>query len=145
MANYEIKYKMPTAEEWRYLRSFTEWKVFEDSAFETAAQNSVFGVSVYDSAKIIGMGRIVGDGIICFYIQDIIVACEYRHKQVGALILTCLLKYIYQYSEIGSTIALFSHLGTERFYERFGFVVREKNGKGSGMYLPYSRLQELKL
>ena len=110
-----------------------------------SAKNSVFGVCVYDSDKIIGMGRIVGDGIICFYIQDIFVVNEYRNKQVGTLILNNLLMYIKEHAEKGSTIALFSHIGTENFYKHFGFLIREKNGKGSGMYLPYFKLQELYL
>lgn len=143
--NYKIKCKMPSPQEWQYLRNLSEWKVFEKSVFEVAAKNSVFGVCVYDYDKIIGMGRIVGDRIICFYIQDIIVANEYRNKQVGTLILNNLLKYIRTHAEKDATIALFSHIGTEEFYEQFGFLVREKNGKGSGMYLPYSKLQELHL
>ncbi len=68
-----IEYKMPTPSEWQYLRSLSEWKIFSKEAFSEAAKHSVCGVCVYDQNKIVGMGRIVGDGIICFYIQDDIV------------------------------------------------------------------------
>lgn len=137
-----IEYKMPTPSEWHYLRSLSEWKIFSKKTFSEAAKHSVYGVCVYDQNKIVGMGRIVGDGIICFYIQDVFVTKEYRNKHIGTLIMQHLLKYIKSCGEKGATIALFSHIGTEQFYEQFGFLVREKTGKGSGMYLPFSKLEE---
>ena len=140
---YLIKNEMPSPQEWRYLRSLSEWNVFSETTFKIAIEKSVFGVCAYDHNKIIGMGRIVGDGIICFYIQDLFVVEEYINKHVGTLILHSLLHYIKEHAEAGATIALFSHAGTETFYEKFGFLVREKSGKGSGMFLPYTKLQEI--
>lgn len=137
-----IEYKLPSPMEWKYLRSFSDWKIFSDDVFHKAAQCSLFGVCIYDNNKIVGMGRIVGDGIICFYIQDVIIDVDYRNRHVGTLIMKHLLKYILSHAEPDATIALFSHIGTEKFYEHFGFLVREMNQKGSGMFLPYSNLQE---
>ncbi len=139
---YKMEYKLPSPAEWQYLRRFTDWKIFSKDVFMVAAKKSIFGVCVYDNKKIVGMGRITGDGIISFYIQDIIVVDTYRHKHIGTLILKHLLTYIKKHGEKDATIGLFSHIGTETFYENFGFLVREKNGKGSGMYLPYSKLEE---
>lgn len=139
---FKIEYKLPTPTEWQYLREVSEWKVFSEKVFDIAAKHSIFGVCVYNQNEIIGMGRIVGDGIICFYIQDVFVIKEYRNKYIGTLIMKHLLNYIKTYGERDATIALFSHVGTEKFYNELGFLVREKNGKGSGMYLPFSKLEE---
>jgi len=38
-------------------------------------RNSLFGVVVLHGEQAVGMGRVVGDGAICFYRQDI-VCCQ---------------------------------------------------------------------
>ena len=41
---------------------------------ETCLDNSLFLVSIYDSENLIGFGRVVGDGVLCFYIADVLVS-----------------------------------------------------------------------
>ena len=47
---------------------------------EISLQNSIYCITVKDNNQIIGMGRIVGDGAIYFYIQDIVVHPEYQKE-----------------------------------------------------------------
>ena len=62
---------------------------------ETSIKNSIFSVTVKDSHKLIGMGRIVGDGAIYYYIQDIVVHPEYQGQGIGKKIM----KEVHSHSE----------------------------------------------
>ena len=48
--------------------------------------NGLFTVSAYHEEKLIGMGRLVGDGSMYWYIQDVAVLPEYQRKGIGSAI-----------------------------------------------------------
>ena len=73
----------PTLEEYIYLCTSVGWNNFMNfDVAETSIRNSVFSVIVKNHHNIIGMGRIVGDGAIYFYIQDIVVHPKYKAGNV---------------------------------------------------------------
>ena len=49
--------------------------------------------------KIIGYGRLIGDGICFVYIHDVMVLPEYQHKKIGTKIMNKLLEKI-EYGEV---------------------------------------------
>lgn len=61
---------------------------------EKALQNGLFHVSAICYGKTVGMGRLVGDGAMYWYLQDIIVLPEYQGKGIGKNIVNRLLKHI---------------------------------------------------
>lgn len=72
-----------------------------------------------EDKKLIGMGRIISDGIIDAYIQDVIVLTKYRKMGIGKKIVQFLVKYC-QNNNI-SYISLVGEPGTEHFYKNLGF------------------------
>jgi GNAT superfamily N-acetyltransferase len=79
------------------------------------------------------MSRIVGDGGMVFYIQDVIVIPEYQQQGIGARMMEKIMNYIRAYASINSVIGLMAAKGVEPFYEKFGFVARPNDRYGSGM------------
>ena len=85
------------------------------------------------------MGRIVGDGAVICYIQDLIVIPSYQKKGVGRMIIDRLVKFAkdikFQDTEI--MLDLMCAKGREEFYKKSGFTARpnEKLGPGMIMYL----------
>lgn len=73
-------------------------------------------------SNIIGMGRVVGDGMY-FTIVDVVVRPEYQGKKVGTAIIKSMLQYIEQSMCEGSrvSIQLISEVGKEQFYIKQGF------------------------
>ena len=73
--------------------------------------------------EVIGMGRLVGDGVMYWYLQEIIVQPEYQGKGIGTAIVNKLLEYITEHTEKGefTSVGLTAAEGKEGFYERFGF------------------------
>ncbi|MBQ3583196.1 MAG: N-acetyltransferase, partial [Lachnospiraceae bacterium] len=55
------------------LRKAVNWKVLNTKQAETALNNSIYKVCAYDGDMPVGMGRIVGDGAVIAYIQDLVV------------------------------------------------------------------------
>ena len=114
----------PSIEQWKEMRRIGKWLIHDDNVFEKAIINSLHFVSVYDGEQIIGIGRVVGDNSICFYLHDVIVHPMYRNKGIGSAIVINLLSYIKKYSCPNATIQLMAHKGSEKFYQSFGFISR---------------------
>ena len=123
MKNYKVFIDTPpTLDEYSYLCSSVGWEDFMNfEVAETSIQNSVFSVIVKDTHNIIGMGRIVGDGAIYFYIQDIIVHPDYQGKGIGKDIMNALMEYLEKNAPEKAFIGLFASKGKTAFYEKYDF------------------------
>jgi hypothetical protein len=64
MENIRIERRRLTVDEYQTLRGTTNWFKIEDKVVEKSIENDLFSVCVYDGQKLVGMGRIVGDGAI---------------------------------------------------------------------------------
>jgi len=88
-----------------------------------ALKNGLFNVSAVYKGETIGMGRLVGDGAMYWYLQEIIVLPEYQGKGIGKRIVNRLIEYI-EYTAIPGTsveVGLTAVKGKEPFYEKLGF------------------------
>lgn len=61
--------KAPSVDEFLALRAITGWSSVERSVAAESLHNSLFHVVVYDDFQLVGMGRVVGDGAMYFYVQ----------------------------------------------------------------------------
>lgn len=97
----------------------------------------MYSVSVYDDDKIIGYGRIIGDGICFLYIHDVMVIPKYQNKKIGSQIMNKLLEKVNQIKIENPYVRVYlgASKGKEKFYERIGFITREDANLGSGMIL----------
>lgn len=50
---------------------------------ERALQNDLLDIVAIHNEEVIGMGRLVGDGVMYWYLQEIIVMPEYQGKGIG--------------------------------------------------------------
>lgn len=121
------------------LREAVGWKKLTERQAELALENCIYCISAYDEGRLIGMGRIVGDGAVICYIQDLIVLPEYHGRGVGSALIKHLKNYVQSLSADGEEMmfALMCAKGREGFYEKHGFIARptEKLGPGMIMYL----------
>ena len=90
---------------------------------EDALKNGLFNVSAIYNGKVIGMGRLIGDGAMYWYLQDISILPEYQRKGIGKCIVNRLIEHI-ENTAIPNTcieIGLSAVKGKEAFYEKLGF------------------------
>ena len=125
---YQFIKKLPTPEEYNFLREKVGWGIYNIQILKNSLPNSIFSVCVYLQDKIIGMGRVIGDNGLCFYIQDVIVLPEYQNQGIGNQIMKEIMEYIQEHSNNNSCIGLMSAYGREAFYEKYGFIKdRQRN------------------
>ncbi|WP_426452839.1 GNAT family N-acetyltransferase [Paenibacillus sp. S-38] len=132
---FEIVERPPTVEEHLMLWQAAGWGTVDSRMAETSIARSVHAVVAEAEGRTVGMGRIVGDGAMYFYIQDVAVLPEYRGRGIGRAIVERLLAYIRanRYAQGLAFVGLFASPGKEGFYERFGF--RDHSPSMTGMFL----------
>ena len=122
---------------YKYINKFNEADVknlYEDAGWTSytkdlpklmeAIDASLMVISAWDDAKLIGLIRVVGDGLVIIYIQDILVLNAYKRKGVGSK----LLKYVLEnYKDVRQKVLLTDDgEDTRGFYEANGFVSCDK-------------------
>jgi ribosomal protein S18 acetylase RimI-like enzyme len=132
ITRYNIEHRKPTVKEYQNLRGTTDWFSIEDEVVERSLANDLFSVCVLTNSQLVGMGRIVGDGAIYFYIQDIIVAPDYKGKGVGRYIMNEIESFLKENASNNSFIGLMAAEGVQEFYRKFGYI--ERPGTKPGMY-----------
>lgn len=132
-----IKENVNSIEEFNYLYDAVGWGSYDEKVSEKALANTMYSVSVYDDDKIIGYGRIIGDGICFLYIHDVMVIPKYQNKKIGSQIMNKLLEKVNKIKIENPYVRVYlgASKGKEKFYERFGFIKREDANLGSGMIL----------
>lgn len=119
--HYQISRRTPTPEEYKALCAAVDWADYMNlEVAEDSLQQSVFAVVAQLGEEIVGMGRIVGDGKIYFYIQDIAVAPEHQGKGVGSMIMDEITEFLKENAPEKAFIGLFASQGRETFYRRYG-------------------------
>ena len=120
-------------EEYNVLREAVGWGSIDKKMAEISLSNSLCHVTARDRGELIAMGRVVGDGAVYFYIQDVIVLPNYQDQGVGQLIMQKVELYLGSVTKPGSTIGLLAAKGKESFYTHYGYKERTGNPLGRGM------------
>ncbi|MBE5813294.1 MAG: GNAT family N-acetyltransferase [Clostridiales bacterium] len=135
--NITIKENINNVKEFNLLYDAVGWGAYDEEISQKALANNVYSVSIYDEEKIIGYGRIIGDGIVFLYIHDVMVLPEYQSKGIGTKIMNKLLEYIKKLKNENPYLRVYlgASKGREDFYKKFGFITRNEYGVGEGMIL----------
>ena len=129
----EIIEKQPNAQEYRFMRSLVGWGLHDVEVIERAMPNSLYGVCAYVDGAIVGMARVIGDGGLTYYVQDVIVHPAYQRQGIGTHIMDRVMAYISTHASQNSVVGLMAAKGKEPFYEKYGFTCRPNDHLGSGM------------
>ncbi len=133
MSDCTIIEKLPQAEEYNWLREQVGWRTHPEEAIRKALPNSLYGVCAYQAGQLVGMARVIGDGGLVYYIQDVIVVPACQRQGIGAQMMDRVMNYIRAHASQNMTVGLMSAKGKEAFYEKYGFTVRPTERLGAGM------------
>jgi len=128
-----ISHDALTAELYESVRETADFHHYGIEDVRTALSGGLCSVVAYVDGEVAGIGRVVGDGRIAFFIKDLVVLPEYRHCGVGAAMLDALIDRIREQCCDHAYVGLMSTPGKEQFYEGHGFIRRPTGGFGSGM------------
>jgi GNAT superfamily N-acetyltransferase len=115
------------------LRESVGWATFPPEVAERSLAATPFCVCAFLGDELIGMGRILGDGVISFYIGNVMVRPDYQRTGIGREIMERIAAYLDEHAAPGAIASLLSIKGRESFYTRFGFEPRPDEHHGSGM------------
>lgn len=132
-----------TVEQYLHLRQLVRWKPLPVEQAQRALDNSLYVLAAYHDGELVGMGRLVGDGAVICYIQDLIVVPNIQTHGIGSMIIERLIAYAESIGIPGTTMMLdlMCAKSREKFYQKHGFIARPTDDLGPGMiqYLEISR------
>lgn len=133
MIDFKLFENQLSAEGFLRLKLATGFRNRPITQVEQALENDLLDVVAVANNEVIGMGRLVGDGVMYWYLQEIIVLPEYQGNGIGTSIVNHLLEYIKNNTFEGdfTCVGLTAAEGKETFYERFGF----KKSNGMNLYI----------
>jgi GNAT superfamily N-acetyltransferase len=119
---YRLVDRVATLEEYRHICTEVGWaEVMNFDAAATALPRSLYGVVAVLDNQVVGMGRIVGDGAIFYYLQDVAVLPEHQGLGLGTQIVDRLVTLVRANAPEKAFFGVFAAEGTLPFYQRFGF------------------------
>lgn len=130
---FQTCFHPPSVENFILLRQLVGWESPATSVTSVSIDNSLFWVCVYNSDQLIATGRVIGDGAMYFYIQDIIVAPEHQGLGIATTLMEHVESYLAQSCQQHATVGLLSVRGKEAFYNKFGYLMRDGRTLGYGM------------
>jgi ribosomal protein S18 acetylase RimI-like enzyme len=118
--------RLPSPAEHRTLAEAVGWEhAFDWDTMPASLTGSVCGVVAQEDGETVGMGRVVGDGVFYFYVQDVVVLPDHQGRGIGEEILRRLVAAVDAIAPPKAFIGLFAAGSSTDFYRRHGFEVHE--------------------
>ncbi len=119
-------HEVPSPQDLVTLYSSVGWTRYTEQPerLHQAVMRSLRVVSARDGDRLVGLARVVGDGLTIIYLQDILVDPAYQRQGIGRALLREVLQ---PYDDVRQQVLLTDdEPGQREFYEHMGFTeVRE--------------------
>ena len=126
---YEVEQRLPTVDEHHRLAASVDWEDhFDWATIGGSIAGSLHGVVITDDGVVVAMGRIVGDGVRYFYLQDVIVHPDHTEGGLGSRVVEALLEWIALTAPAPAFVGLFASPEAESLYGEFGFDTADMTG-----------------
>jgi GNAT superfamily N-acetyltransferase len=133
--NYEIIEKIPTVSEYQLLRESVGWHNHAIVVAQKSLENSLYSVCAVADGGVVGIGRLVGDGYIYFYLQDVIVLPKYQGNGIGYEIAETIRNHVLSIAQPGAFFGLMAAENVSKMYEKLGFKCQPQNRPGMSMWI----------
>ena len=101
------------------------------AAAARALRDDLFDVVVLlDGETPVACCRVIGDGALTFYVQDLLVVPKMQRKGVGTKVIRLVLGHLGTIAPPGAFVGLMAAPGTESFFARNGFAARPADAPG---------------
>ena len=126
----QLVYKTPTAQDYVSLRLRSGMGQKNLERAKIALANSLFTVSIYEDEKLIGFGRVVGDGAITFAVSDIMVDRDYLRRGYAEQIMQAIDRFFDENAHEDSYILLIANQPADLLYQKHRFEYLPENKCG---------------
>lgn len=128
--NIQVVYGAPSADDYVSLRLRSGMGNKDLKRSEVALKNSLFIVALYDEEKLIGFGRVVGDGGITYVVSDIMVDKDYQRRGLAEQIMKSIDGYFEENAHEDSYICLIANHPADLLYNKHKFEYLPENKHG---------------
>jgi ribosomal protein S18 acetylase RimI-like enzyme len=119
--SYEQRPEVPTVEEYRQLRVVCGLSPKSADAATRGLPNSLFATTIRDRGKLIGMGRVVGDGGCNYEVVDVAVHPDYQRQGLGHRIMAAVMAWLAEQAPASAYVSLIADHHSPTLYSKFGF------------------------
>jgi ribosomal protein S18 acetylase RimI-like enzyme len=130
VSDYRLIERVPSVENYNRIRIAAGLAGRDPQAVEIGLSNTLFGVCVERDGRIVGFGRLVGDGGLFFEVVDVAVLPEHQRSGLGKMIMDTLTSWLRDNAPRDAYVKLIAEGGTTGFYERYGFRARTQESSG---------------
>ncbi len=123
-SGFEIVECLPSVEAYQKMRRAVGWAEVDEEAVQRGLAQSLYSVCVLRDGETVGHGRVVGDGGVYFYIQDVMLLPEYQGQGLGSRIMAAIMAYLDRHAKHNSFVGLMAAEGVASFYHKYGFTER---------------------
>lgn len=96
-----------------------------------ALRDDLFNVVVLlDGETPVACCRVIGDGALTFFIQDLLVVPKMQRKGIGSKTMELILAHLGTTAPAGASVGLLAAPGTATFFEKHGFAARPADAPG---------------
>lgn len=134
--NIELHETPPEAGEYRALRVAAGLSPKTEEAADRGLAGSLYGVCLRDGGRLVGMGRLVGDGGLNYEVVDVAVHPDYQRQGLGSRIMAALMDYLAREAPSSAYVSLIADHGAPALYRRFGFEFTAPASVGMALRIP---------
>lgn len=121
--------RLPTPDEHRRLAEAVGWAhAFDWPSLPASLAGSTLGVVAVEDGTVVGMARVVGDGVKYFAVQDVAVLPGHQGRGVGRALLDRVLERIAERAPATAFVSLFATAEGGALYRAAGFATGDMVG-----------------
>jgi ribosomal protein S18 acetylase RimI-like enzyme len=121
MQDIRLAAETPGPEEYCALRIAAGLSPRSVAAATRGLPATLFAVCARDGERLVGMGRVIGDGGLNYDIVDMAVDPDYQRRGIGYRIMELLMRYIHGHAPDSAYVSLLADDGAPALYGKFGF------------------------
>ena len=122
MSDYDLIPGTPSVDDYRRLRKVAGLSEKTQAAAEAGLPNTWYAVTLSHGGRVIGMGRIIGDGGTAFQVVDIAVEPEHQGKGLGKRIVGALVEHLRDNAPASAYVSLIADGDAQHLYAKYGFA-----------------------
>ncbi len=128
--DFQVLERIPKVEEYLALREAVGWGRLDEQMTARGLARALFTVCLVHEGNVIGCGRVIGDGGLYYYLQDIIVLPAFQGKGLGKRLMKAIMAYLEEHAHPDAFVGLMAAKDVSDFYTQFGFTVRPPERPG---------------
>ena len=131
--------RAPSVEEYAELIASVGWKIRDPQAIRAALDNGLCAVVAETDVGVVGMGRVIGDRGLHYFLADVVVRPEFQRRGIGTAIVRALQEFIDRVPHKNTFVGVFAAEGTREFYSRLGYKAQRADGPAMYRWLNSSK------